>query len=46
MSAASETTLRGRRLMDALEPGLSARVGARLCELDPGLERLVTDYGA
>ena len=40
----SETTLRGRLLMDALDPGLSARVGARLSELDPGLERLVTDY--
>lgn len=41
---AGETTLRGRRLMDLLEPGLSERVGSRLAELDPGLERLVTDY--
>ncbi|PRC93124.1 carboxymuconolactone decarboxylase family protein [Solimicrobium silvestre] len=40
----SETTLRGQRLMDTLEPGLSVRVGDRLSELDPGLERLVTDY--
>lgn len=40
----SETTARGQRLMDTLEPGLSARVGGRLAELDPGLERLVTDY--
>jgi hypothetical protein len=40
----SETTLRGQRLMDALEPGLSVRVLDRLSELDPKLERLVTDY--
>ncbi|MNF69591.1 Carboxymuconolactone decarboxylase family protein [compost metagenome] len=40
----SETTVRGQRLMDMLESGLSARVGGRLAELDPGLERMVTDY--
>ena len=30
--------------MDALEPGLAGRVGAKLSELDPGLERMLTDY--
>ncbi|MCO6058335.1 carboxymuconolactone decarboxylase family protein [Pseudomonas sp. MOB-449] len=40
----SEKTLRGRRLMDALEPNTAERVTTRLSELDPALAMLITDY--
>ncbi|MGQ7815399.1 carboxymuconolactone decarboxylase family protein [Metapseudomonas furukawaii] len=40
----SEKTLRGRRLMDALEPNTAERVTNRLSELDPQLAKLITDY--
>ena len=34
----SEMTVRGQRLIEAQEPGLSTRVGSRLAELDSGLD--------
>ncbi|MFZ6047781.1 carboxymuconolactone decarboxylase family protein [Pseudomonas sp. CR3202] len=44
LERSSGKTQRGRRLMDALEPGTAERVTSSLADLDPDLARLVTDY--
>jgi 4-carboxymuconolactone decarboxylase len=43
-AAVSETTARGRAIMEQLEAGLAESVTNKLGELDPDLPRLITDY--